>query len=188
MIVKIEMAPLNDKNMGMKVDKLVKNAAYDTKRLLIKLDKNKKYLLLQFSRRQEEYNRSRKKLKNAKTDELREIMRKIIHEKQIRLKQAFEDLHKMESKYNILKTRIKSLVNGELARKVLESNQKWRAKLKIMQKRINKLTKNLEKESKVLRLRNWNYARYTNDKIMKKYPSKDSKQKPTKTASQAKNK
>jgi len=32
MIVKIEMTPLNDKNMGTKVDKLVKNAAYDTKR------------------------------------------------------------------------------------------------------------------------------------------------------------
>merc|ERR1712166_1068289 len=76
------------------------------------------------------------------------------------LKQAFDDLHKMESIYNILKKRIGSLVNGELARKVLESNQKWMAKLKIMQYRIDRLNKNLEKESKVLGLRSWNYARY----------------------------
>jgi len=145
-------------------------------------------LLLQFSRRQEEYNRSKTKLKNAKTSELREIMKKIIHEKQIRLKKAVEDLHKMESKYKILKTRIGSLTNGELARKVLESNQKWMVKLRIMQKRIDKLGKNLEKENKVLSLRNWTYARYTNDKVIKKSPNKDSKKIPTKPNTKAMNK
>jgi len=186
--LKIEMAPLNDKNMGEKVDRLVKNAAYDTRRKLIQFENKKKYLLLQFSRRQEEYNRSKTKLKNALTSELRAIMRKITYEKQIKLKQAFDDLHKMESIYNILKKRIGSLVNGELARKVLESNQKWMAKLKIMQYRIDRLNKNLEKESKVLGLRSWNYARYTNDKIMKKYPSKDNKQKPTVKNTKAMNK
>lgn len=186
--LKIEMAPLNDKNMGEKVDRLVKNAAYDTRRKLIQFENKKKYLLLQFSRRQEEYNRKKTKLKNALTSELRAIMRKILNDKQIKLKQAYDDLHKMESKYNILKKRIGSLVNGELARKVLESNQKWMAKLKIMQKRIDRLRKNLEKESKVLGLRSWNYARYTNDKIMKKYPSKDKKQKPTAKNTKAMNK
>lgn len=175
MIKKIEMAPLDDKNMGIKVDKLVKNAAYDTKRKLVRFDKKKKYLLLQFSKRQEEYNRAKLKLKNAKTDELREILNKIIHRKQIKLKEAFTDLHSMEKRYDILKRRINLLVNGELARKVLESNEKWMAKLSVMQKRIEKFDKNIEKEKKVLDLRSQNYARYTNEQIMKKYSNKNEK-------------
>merc|ERR1712194_838734 len=82
---------------------------------------------------------------------------------------AEANLKKLGQLVSELSRRIGLLVQGELARKILEAKEKWLAQSDLMQDRIDEYYSKIAKQKKLLDLNSWEYANLQNPAIHKKF-------------------
>lgn len=169
---KIELKPLSKENLVLKVQYLVSSTAYDAKIKKRSLQRKVAWATSELKKRKEEHRRTVLKLENAKTSELKAILEKIIESKKQEVSSAAKKLKDLGQKMAELSRRIGLLVQGELARKILEAKEKWLAQSDLMQERIDEYYSKIEKQKKLLDLNSWEYANLQNPEINKKFSRK----------------
>jgi hypothetical protein len=109
------------------------------------------------------------KLKGAKNVELKGILVGIIEKKASSVAEAERSLGRVKGKLGELARRIGLLVQGELARKILEANERWLAQSDLMEGRIEEYYRRIDKQKKLLELNLWQLKDLQNPRIKKKY-------------------
>jgi hypothetical protein len=166
---KIELKPLSKANLALKVEYLVNSTAYDMKIKKRSLGRKVLWATSEMAKRKEEYKRMVLKLKGAKTVELKGILVGIIGARASSLGEAERSVGRFKGKLGELTRRISLLVHGELARKILEANERWLAQSDLMEGRIEEYYRKIAKQKKLLELNLWQLKDLQNPKIKKKY-------------------